>query len=403
MNFKQYIKMDKNKYFNDKVCLASCIKFTSSEQYYKSVDNKYFKFITSISTILARDNEVVATYIEHINNEKTLLYLAKNSKWLDEDKKYINVILNNLKDISKIDNKSLVAKSKQSKEITDIVINYCKNKINKRIDKLKKDLNKLNINNNFEKLNIFKNNIIKSNSYKEIIVICAKYYRNDESKIKYRSNDKDNKIFKHILKVASYANSINKIITCANDNEYKMFFKKDIIIKYSEPIRKNIKIRNWKDLLCDYIPNENDRNIVIKECINNYNINNKINEIYKNDKQEIYYHGELHIIKYLMDKGIDKNCYIGVSKLCCFLCYQYINYLNKNNKYKFVVSGTHGKLYHRWMLPKLNNEIININIENELCKIINNIIVEELNKYTDIRPDSDSIGGSIDDDDIIVL
>jgi hypothetical protein len=207
-----------------------------------------------------------------------------------------------------------------------------------------------------------------------------------------------NKYYKHVKKLGSYAASINTICTCASKSEYKDFFKKGDI-NYSNTIDNDITIKDWTNVLNFYIKDKKTKNQIIDDCKLDRDINNKIENIYVNKKQNFYCHGELHIIKYLVDKKYKKKCYLGISKLCCYMCFNYINFLN-NNGYNFIVSGTHNKLYHRWLLPEVKDNELNNKIKKQMDDILDETIKNEINEYTKIIPDSDSAGNSQNTDDL---
>jgi hypothetical protein len=379
--------------FYDKLCLASSIKFTIDKPDYINIKDNVYKFVNSISTILARDKEVVAVYIEQTISKESNLFLGKNGNWNDKDKKYIENILKNLKDIS--EDGKITRDSEKLINIRNLMIEYCKNKINKRVEKLIKDFNDKNISNNseYDKLKkIIKNN---NNDILNITRECNNLYKNNMVNWnKYPTN----KYYKHVKKLGSYAASINTICTCASKSEYKDFFKKGDI-NYSNTIDNDITIKDWTNVLNFYIKDKKTKNQIIDDCKLDRDINNKIENIYVNKKQNFYCHGELHIIKYLVDKKYKKKCYLGISKLCCYMCFNYINFLN-NNGYNFIVSGTHNKLYHRWLLPEVKDNELNNKIKKQMDDILDETIKNEINEYTKIIPDSDSAGNSQNTDDL---
>lgn len=382
-----------NIYFYDKLCLASSIKFTIDKPDFINIKDNIYKFVNSISTILARDNEVIAVYVEQTSNRESKLYLGKNSKWNNKDKTYIENILKILQDIS-IDG-NITKGSEKVINIRSLMIDYCKNKINKRIDKLIKDFNDKNISNNNEYGKL--NEILKKdkNDILNITRECNNIYRDN---ILYWNKYPTNKFYKHVKKLGSYAASINTICTCASKYEYKDFFRKVNII-YSEPVDKDIIIKDWTKVLNFYINDKKTKKQIIDDCKSDRNINSTIEKIYKDNKQNFYCHGELHIIKELVDKKQKQKCYLGISKLCCYMCFNYITFLN-NNGYNFIISGTHNKLYNRWMFPELKDNDLNTKVKIYLENILDETIKNEITEYTKILPDSDSAGNSQNTDDL---
>lgn len=125
----------------DKISLASTIKFTTNKPYYNFGHDNTFEFVNSISTILAKDKEVVSVAIRKMKEGNSVLYLGKNTTWTLYDKDYINDLLINIKEITKT--KKITKDTEQVINIKIRIINYCKQKIQKRIKKVKNDINKM--------------------------------------------------------------------------------------------------------------------------------------------------------------------------------------------------------------------------------------------------------------------
>lgn len=68
--------------------------------------------------------------------------------------------------------------------------------------------------------------------------------------------------------------------------------------------------------------------------------------------EERHMHAEIQLVTYLAERSVLETIYpyIGGSKYCCLLCWEFISGLKL-----LQARGCHGKLYHRWLLPKLKD------------------------------------------------
>ncbi|KAL1885941.1 hypothetical protein Plec18167_001442 [Paecilomyces lecythidis] len=67
-----------------------------------------------------------------------------------------------------------------------------------------------------------------------------------------------------------------------------------------------------------------------------------------------YVHCEVKLLTYLYTSRSEKGpaySYIGLSKLCCLPCYAFVQTFNEVFGTKFVIKGTHSKLYVPWIFP----------------------------------------------------
>ncbi len=72
------------------------------------------------------------------------------------------------------------------------------------------------------------------------------------------------------------------------------------------------------------------------------------------DRLEPTVHAELALITAMAKGEIDHvEPYIGVSKLSCIMCSQYIRAFNRVTKQKVATKGSHGKIYPGWFCPSL--------------------------------------------------
>src|SRR3954463_2049336 len=84
-----------------KECVVETIKFVVGEASHEIISkNNMKKFSCNLATILARDHEVVAVWLE-LSQDGCIVYLSKNFTWSENDIIYINKIMNYLSNISK--------------------------------------------------------------------------------------------------------------------------------------------------------------------------------------------------------------------------------------------------------------------------------------------------------------
>ena len=69
-------------------------------------------------------------------------------------------------------------------------------------------------------------------------------------------------------------------------------------------------------------------------------------------RQKPTVHAELAMITAMVrDEIKDVFAYVGVSKLSCIMCSQYIRVFNEVTNHEFVTKGSHGKAYPGWFWP----------------------------------------------------
>lgn len=351
--------------FYDKLYFSSIIEFDDNHYKYTILkDDKYnvTKLVNSISIILERDNEIISAYLELIF-DKSILYLGKKTQWMLKDKKYIESIIYNLKKISK--NNNINKDTKYIVNIKNLVNEYCFPKIKKIVESIMKilDEKKISMNSEYDNLKYLINN-----KYDNVHIIreCKNIYENN----KKIWNKYEDDLRKNIERLGMYATSINTICKYAVNKQYKKFIDK-MIINYSTPEKCNIIIKDWKEILYSYKVSKNLVNDIINYYNNNFDINNK---------NIFCCHGELNVIKQLINKNNKNICYIGTSDLCCFMCFSYIKFLNKKG-YNIIISNFCNKIENDWLLPKIED----INIYNEtkiyMNNILDEIIKEKISKY----------------------
>jgi hypothetical protein len=127
---KKYKKeKDREKELYSKECIAHCINFVIGKVSEKVADlNIRDRFSCYLTTILAKDKEVVAVWLR-ILKDSSEIYLFKNFNWLSEDEKYIENIIKYLKVISK---NAPVNSTDTEKTFFIAVISYCCTKFESR-------------------------------------------------------------------------------------------------------------------------------------------------------------------------------------------------------------------------------------------------------------------------------
>lgn len=78
----------------------------------------------------------------------------------------------------------------------------------------------------------------------------------------------------------------------------------------------HIQLNNWEDVLYSYIKKFSEKERIIEDCRNDFK--KRIKKVYKDNNPLFYCHSELHIVKEFVNNKYKEQCYIGISKLCCY-------------------------------------------------------------------------------------
>ena len=98
----------------------------------------------------------------------------------------------------------------------------------------------------------------------------------------------------------------------------------------------------------------------------------------------------------MIDKGDKSMAFIAVSKRCCYLCEQYIDFARKRG-YNIIISGKHGKIYPGWKLPQVASIDFRIGSLKYMLENLDRVIELKVNHYTrSLDADSDSNASSQD-------
>src|SRR3954447_21701066 len=98
------------------------------------------KFLVFLTTILARDREVVAVNVA-LTTLKCKVYIAKNGPWSQKDKDYIEKVEKTLINVSK-DGSDRVYERQDVEELFAVTMKYCSRKLLYRLEKLRNDITK---------------------------------------------------------------------------------------------------------------------------------------------------------------------------------------------------------------------------------------------------------------------
>ncbi|KAF0492441.1 hypothetical protein F8M41_021722 [Gigaspora margarita] len=381
--------MAQEKEFYSKVCVAGSIKFDeASEEDVNLSEND--KFSCNLTTILARDREVVAVNLQLLTN-KCKVYIAKNSDWSNADREYVNKIKEILINVSK-DAPMTSKKAYERKDMRDLyftVMTYCGRKLKYRLDKLKKD-----VTGNEEKIYIksfldFAKSQLKDDIFAikfAISRVCCEYYRKTK-----KDSAIPKKFLRHIKKVGSYYGSLMDITLCVCQEKYKTSFS-CIDMYLLNPITVKQVISPWNTIVKTYIHDSEEYENFKKMCLENQMIKERLERIYGHVDAQlnseksilIYLHAELNVLVNVLNQG-NKSKFIAVSKRSCYLCDSYIKFI-QNKGYNITVSGSHKKLYHGWKLPDTFKKEFMSDTMFDLDKIIE----REIEHHIDIIARSDS-------------
>ncbi|CAI2182147.1 17642_t:CDS:1 [Funneliformis geosporum] len=282
-------------------------------------------------------------------------------------------------------------------------MDYCYDKFESRLRKLKEDIIRPQ-NQHILSFTKFANikDVNEVDGY-EISGICSRYYK----------TVKDNpaipkKFLRHLKKVGSYYSALVDITACACKKEYQNQFSNMDVVTL-KPNMVNQPIFSWSKIIKMVIRTTGEYNKFKEICLHDDVILKKLEEIYGTDNkknprldneeivQRLCLHAEMNILTNIIDQKDKRPVFIAVSKYCCYLCKLYIKFA-QNKGYHIFSSGTHNKLYHRWILPDTKD----ITFKNDALKFIiadlDRIIRKEVVQHVDIRARSDSEGESENSD-----
>ncbi|PKB96077.1 hypothetical protein RhiirA5_472470 [Rhizophagus irregularis] len=402
---------EREKELYSKECVAQSINFVVSEASDEVTDlNVLDRFSCYLATILARDKEVVAVWLKIVQG-RCEIYLSKNFDWLDKDVEYIDNITKYLKNISK--NAPEISEDTESDFFGDVV-SYCSTKLKSRLDKLKNDI-EICAGNKYVKSfrDFFSAKVGDTNNTSLILIslVCNKYYKQVEDESEDES-DFPPKFLGHIKKVGSYIESIKGIIVCARKKQYKSLFSNIKVFKGRPVIINDQPIYSWKNIIKRFIDEDKYKRLMDK-CSKKPEVIERINKVYTDNatqqqplddddvKQCIYLHAEMNILAPLIiDSKIKSRVFIAVSKRCCYLCELYIDFAIKQG-YNIVVSGKHGKIYSKWILPHVKDNNFKARSLTYILENLDRIIEKKLeNSVNCDSPDPfDDSDSDIDDGD----
>ncbi|CAG8818751.1 3045_t:CDS:1 [Gigaspora margarita] len=392
--------MAQEKEFYSKVCVAESFKFIVDETNEEDVNlSENNKFSCNLTTILARDKEVVAVNLKLLPN-KCKVYIAKNGAWSKEDYEYVNkikeILINVSKDAPMTFEKTCAREDMENLYIT--VMKYCCNKFIYRLDKLKKDVTGNEKNIYIKTFLDFAKSQIKGDIFEinlAISKVCCEYYRKTAKK----DFTFPKKFLRHIKKVGSYYGSLMNITSCVRREKYKTSFS-CIDMHLLDPITVNQVISPWSDIVKPFIHDSKEYENFMKMCLENLMIKFRLKRIYghvdaqlNNEKSIlIYLHPELNVLVNILSQDKESK-FIAVSKRSCYLCDSYIRFV-QNKGHKITVSGSCKKLYHGWKLP----DTFKKEFMSNTIFTLDNIIEREIEHHTDIIAKSDSEAESVDND-----
>ncbi|GBC02885.1 hypothetical protein RclHR1_04880010 [Rhizophagus clarus] len=333
------------------------------------------EFLVFLTTILARDREVVAVNVTITS--KCKVYIAKNGPWSQKDKDYIEKVEKTLINVSKDApiSSDKVYKRHDVNELYVATIKYCSRKLGYRLVKLRND-----ITNGEGQMNI--------NSFLE-------YAQNQVAK---NNSSAPEKFLRHIKKVGSYVAHLTKIIDCARKVKYKDLFS-SIETHLLDPCEETQLISSWKNIVTKYISDE-DYEGFKKKCLKDDEIRERLENLYggvgeqleSKNSSRTYLHAELNVLTKIIDD--DGTKFIAVSKKCCYLCGLYIKFVQSKG-HKIGISRSYNKLYHSRKLPNVFRKDFIPHATFHLDEIIE----REITHFSSLLATSDSDSKSLDSDD----
>lgn len=353
--------------------------------------------------------EVVACHIDlsRPNQKELPLWLAKNTAWDQNDKKFVDDLLAHLQEIT---HNNLTVDNVHSRgrlpDLTTLIYGYCQHKVWSRLGKLLLDMRVLTlpqaIRESRENLEVLlqryedKNSSLNFRLWK--LADASNYCRRNPMSSKNAADWPT--MVKRWNKVASYSASFNNVVTWALGagsyvrHKGKFLGRKEVI--YYKPLTRTIDDFTRATLDAHFSPAYRTENP--EERKNKIAALTPIAINHKDHDEEIFVHAEMHMAPSLA--RLNDNQYIGISKLCCFMCIKAIHSLKGPNK--IVVKGTHNKLYPKWQIPQAPSNVITMDPQ-ELKTLENHLdqaIVKEIHRTVGVPITADSIANSQNSDDI---
>ncbi|KAL1845498.1 hypothetical protein Plec18170_009755 [Paecilomyces lecythidis] len=176
-----------------------------------------------------------------------------------------------------------------------------------------------------------------------------------------RSSSMDRSLITYLRKIKSCIADIEILVRAATSPQCRRIFERSPVI-IPLPMEQGATdmmpedVHQWREALevaltCyNELPHVSakrimDPPVVYNDCFvistRNHNING-------------YIHCEMKLLLYLYTSRDSKGpaySYIGLSKLCCLPCYEFIQTFNEVFGTKFVIKGTHSKVYVPWIFP----------------------------------------------------
>ncbi|CAB4380012.1 unnamed protein product [Rhizophagus irregularis] len=388
-------QMEENVFYS-KTCVTRSIKFAAkqpSKEDLQLLDSEKFSYF--LATILARDRKVVAVNMT-ITPIKCKVYIAKNGPWSQKDKDFIKKIEKTLIKISKdalIFNQ--IYERDDIKELYLATMKHCSHKLGHRLNKLRTDItnrmSEMYIKSFLEYAQnegISIDDIFDDKKRPSMSSFCNEYYQ-----VTKNDPNAPEVFLRHIKKVGSYISHLTEIIDCACKGKYKDLFS-SIKTNLLDSCEEMQPISSWKTIVIKYISDEKYEDFK-NTCLEIREIKSRLEDIYgginkqleSNNFNHTYLHTELNVLTKLMDidKGSQGRKFIAVSKKCCYLCRLYIKFIQSKG-HKFVIFGSHNKLYHKWQLPiPFRKDFIP-----HASFYLDEIIENEINHLTSLRATSDS-------------
>ncbi|CAI2184464.1 9014_t:CDS:2 [Funneliformis geosporum] len=138
-----------------------------------------------------------------------------------------------------------------------------------------------------------------------------------------------------------------------------------------DPIMTTQRISSWKEITQMFISDKKEYEKFKERCLDDYITRARLREIYDDQLDEkISQHTNLHAELNILTKIVDQ----------------------KYRRYNIITSGTHNKIYHRWMLPNPRDTTFGKDAQSYILANLNLIINEEITiaKHTNVTSISDS-------------
>ena len=180
--------------------------------------------------------------------------------------------------------------------------------------------------------------------------------------ILYLEHKLDFKLRRWALKIMSFLISSNRLFSLTQSNRLRKFIEGKFSVQVlpsptttpyecylsSETIQEtlNIALADTGHLFTDQDDKEEERKLFIGSIEKNL----EVSDVVRRQKSTV--HAELAMTMAIVRGEIkDVFSYIGVSKLSCIMCIQYIRAFNEVTKQKITTKGSHGKAYPGWFWP----------------------------------------------------